>query len=471
MDLEPLKIDRSGAAEQRRRTRRATWLGWAALLALLCAAGWLFRGRVSAALDRVRLPEVSVVRVTRTSAAAAAAVSGTAANGYVVARTRAALSADTPGRIVELNVSEGSVVKKGDVVARLFADEYAAALRAAEAEIASGRVSVERAQADREAAAADVERALSAVATAEAGRDEAEAARKLARINRTRAEELVKSQVEPQQRLDEAVAEEERSTAALAVAQAGIETARRAHEQSQKQLEASDARACEARALLPVLQARRDLAAATLDKTNVRAPFDGVVVLKDAEVGEVVSPNAQGTQSRGSVATMVDFASLEVQVELPETSLGAVEIGAPATIFLDAFPSDGYAGRVLRIWPTANRQKATVEVRVGFGATDDKLRPEMGARVVFQRGEQERPPQAGPAAGSILLPTECVVRVDGRPGAFVLERDVARFRELELGEERTGRVLVENGLEDGERVVVDPPDSLRDGDRVRVRPS
>ena len=217
-----------------------------------------------------------------------------------------------------------------------------------------------------------------------------------------------------------------------------------------------------------MVEALRDQAAATLDKTIVRAPFDGVVVLKDAEVGEVVSPNSQGAQSRGSVATMVDFQSLEVQVELPETSLSAVTVGAPASIFLDAWPGEAYPGRVLRIWPTANRQKASIEVRVGFDAIDERLRPEMGARVVFTREGASDAEAAGPPSGSLLVPTSALVRSDGARGAFVLERQSVRFRALTLGEERGGKVLVEAGLEDGELIVLAPPPSLTDGERVFV---
>jgi len=188
-------------------------------------------------------------------------------------------------------------------------------------------------------------------------------------------------------------------------------------------------------------------------------------VLKDAEVGEVVSPNSLGGNSRGSVVTMVDLASLEVQVELPETSISAIEIGMPANIYLDAFPADAYAGDVRRIWPTANRQKATIEVRVGFLEPDRRLRPEMGARVVFAP-QAPRSDGAGEAE-RVLVPTSSVVRVDGQAGVFVLERDVARFRGVEPGGERAGRLLIESGLEGGETILADPPDSLQDGDRVR----
>src|SRR6185436_2727125 len=155
--------------------------------------------------------------------------------------------------------------------------------------------------------------------------------------------------------------------AALAVAQDGVSS-------SELELRLAEARLGEAEALVSVKEAERDQARSTLEKTEVRAPFDGVVVLKDAEVGEVVSPNAVGSQSRGSVATMVDPATYEVQVEVPETNLAAVEVHAGASIFLDAYPESGYEGEVLRIWPTANRQKATVEVRVGFMAPDSRLR-------------------------------------------------------------------------------------------------
>jgi RND family efflux transporter MFP subunit len=210
-------------------------------------------------------------------------------------------------------------------------------------------------------------------------------------------------------------------------------------------------------------------AEATLDKTIVRAPFDGVVVLKDAEVGEVVSPNSQGgSNARGSVVTMVDFASLEVQADVPETSLNAVRKGGRARIFLDAFPEDSYEGTVDRIWPTADRQTGTVEVRVVFDEPDGKLRPEMGVRVVFLSEDQPAEPEAAAPAGP-LVPETATVRDGTRTGVFVLERDVARFREVRIGARRGGRIAVDSGLTPGERIIDRPPPTLNDGDRVRIR--
>jgi len=150
-----------------------------------------------------------------------------------------------------------------------------------------------------------------------------------------------------------------------------------------------------------------------------------------------------------------------------------VAVGGAANIYLDAFPEVAYRGRVERIWPTANRQKATVEVRATFLEPDDRLRPEMGVRVVFPAPEAN---PAGDAAGPtqdegelVLIPSSCVVRIDTRPGVFELERDVARWREIELGGQRGERVIVTRGLNGGERLVAAPPSNLSDGDRVLTK--
>jgi RND family efflux transporter MFP subunit len=168
---------------------------------------------------------------------------------------------------------------------------------------------------------------------------------------------------------------------------------------------------------------------------------------------------------------MVDFASLEVQADVPETSLKSVHQGGAVRVFLDAFPQRPYPGRVERIWPTANRQKATVEVRVKFLERDERLRPEMGVRVVFLEGDAEPTPEgeAEEAEPAILVPEEAVVRADGKDAVFVLERDVVHQRGVTLGGRRGGQLEVSAGLTVGEQIVADPPPSLEDGARVRVQ--
>jgi RND family efflux transporter MFP subunit len=192
-------------------------------------------------------------------------------------------------------------------------------------------------------------------------------------------------------------------------------------------------------------------------------------VLKDAEVGEVVSPNAQGgSNARGAVCTMVDFDSLEVQANVPENTLKSVEVGAPADVFLDAYPDERYAGTVDRIWPTADRQKATIEVRIKFERRDERLRPEMGVRIVF-RSDRDAAPAATTQPRRIVVPQEALVQFDGKTGAFVVERDTVRFAEVTAGEAKGGRVAVDAGLIANQRIVLDPPATLQDGDRVRTQ--
>jgi RND family efflux transporter MFP subunit len=469
VDLSPLKIDRQPKKTRRHGRSRLPWLPIFLLLAVAAAIYW-FRTPLTSWMDSVRLPEVEAMRVQRSHPAALGAVTGTAANGYVVAARRAALSADTPGRIVEMNVTEGSVVRKGDVVARLYSDEYVAALARTEAELRAAQATQSRSDVALEAARDLVERQRQEEQAADAN---------LASLK----EELAHAEREEQrfaQLVGEGVAtvrEHDQASNRLLVAKARVRQAQAQKEAAAASLANSirgislaeeDQKVSGAR--VEVARAARNQSQATLDKTEVRAPFDGVVVLKDAEVGEVVSPNSQGGSSaRGSVVTMVDFDSLEVQAEVPETSLAAVRIEGRAKIFLDAFPERAYEGRVDRIWPTANRQKATVEVRVAFHEPDDRLRPDMGVRVVFV-GDQV--PEVDPVVDTetaILVPEDAVVRVGGQSGAFVLERDQAVFVALTLGERRGGRVAATDGLIGGERIILKPPTHLQSGDRVRVK--
>lgn len=466
MDLQSLKIDRAAALPRRRNP----WPARLAALALLGGGLWLFQPSVTAFVDRVRLPAVRTALVTEAAPAAAAAIRGAAANGYVVAARRAALSSDVPGRIVEMAVKEGSVVKKGDVVARLFADEFRAALLRAEADVATADASVQRASAAAATAAADVVQAEAAAATAQAQANEAVALLQYLAAEFARVDALARNGDASARDLDRARSDRDAQQARVAATTAGVRSAAAAVDVALRRNGTAAEDVAVARAQAVSARAGRDLAKATLDKTDVRAPFDGVVVLKDAEVGEVVSPNVVGgTTARGAVCTMVDFDSLEVQANVPETTLASVRQGAPADVFLDAFPDARYAGVVDRIWPTADRQKATVEVRVKLLRKDDRLRPEMGVRIVFRAADAPEPTAGDGAKPRIVVPEQALATVDGAIGAFVLDGDVARFRKVTTGERKGGRVVVEQGLQKDQRIVLAPPPSLRDGARVRVQ--
>lgn len=387
-DLSQLRIDRreSGKPKARGGGGALKWVIGAVLLAALVWLGLSLSGSLDGAVP------VELARVQKVGGAAA--LTGTAANGYVVARRQAALSTDIQGRIVELKVEEGDRVKAGDLIAKLDTDQLEASLERTQGELAS-------AQATAEWARLDFERKEKLLPRGDISRSEVDLAR---------------------------VARDEADAHARALKAASAET--------------------------QVL----------LEKSSVRAPFDGVITAKNAEVGEVVSSIASGVNSRGSVATLVDFDTLEVQVELAQTSLAAAREGAPVQIFLDAFPDKGYPGRVRQVWPTADRQKATVEVRAEFTERDERILPEMGVRVVFVAQQQEA------QAPAVMLPERALIA--GEPAVFVLDGERVWRRSVTLGEKSSvGKREVLSGLDGGEMVVLDPPASLGDGDTVKARES
>ncbi|MEO1698281.1 MAG: efflux RND transporter periplasmic adaptor subunit [Planctomycetota bacterium] len=478
MELDKLTIDRGPGP--RRATRRSTKIVPIALLAAvlggLYLAAPMIRQRLSAA--PAEAPEVAVARaelvdLARARPATAGTESATSANGYVVARRRAALSADTPGRIVELNVEEGSVVSAGDVVARLYADEAEAAVRGAEADLAASRLAIDAAVASTNSARTRLTEARAAVDTARSQARETEVALGLGENEAKRATRLFEQGALPTEQRDRAVFGELQARARDEAARARVTRSEAAVSAADAEVQALEVAEAQARARVPAAEAALDRARAVLDKTFVRAPFDGVVVLKDAEVGEVVSPNALGGQSRGSVATMVDFSTLEVQVELPETILGSVTQDGAASVYFDAFPDERFPARVDRIWPTANRQKATIELRVVLDATDPRLRPEMGARVVFERpaADPEEPAVEDDNAAdpelTLAVPRTAVVERDGVRGVFTLDGDTVLFQPVRTGASRGGRIAIVDGLEAGAEFAVRPGPDLRSGATVR----
>jgi multidrug efflux pump subunit AcrA (membrane-fusion protein) len=189
-----------------------------------------------------------------------------------------------------------------------------------------------------------------------------------------------------------------------------------------------------------------------------------VVTEKNAEVGEIVSSIATGANARGSVATLVDFETLEVQIELAQTTLDVARAGAPVLIYLDAYPDEGYRGRIRQVWPTANRAKATVEVRAEFLDRDERLLPELGVRVVFVPESE-----ANPTPPAVLLPRRALLARE-QPTVMVVRDGVIELRTVTL-RDTVGDDLIEigSGLIGGETVVLDADPTLADGDRVRLR--
>ena len=418
-DLSRLRIDRDAGP-------RRSWLPWVALLALLAAAAAAYpsaRAYVAAS----RAPEVDVAQVTQVVSApgASPALPVLVATGYVVARHSSDVGVKTGGRIAVLNFEEGTRVRKGAVIAQI---EHA----------------------DIEA---QLEAARRAVAEAEAGLVQNVAARDEDLRNLERQRQLAKDGIT--------------TTAALTGAEAAAAV--------------SAARVKSAEAAIASARARVRVTEEALENTNIRAPFDGVVIKKRAEVGETVSPfgvAGQASREGGAIATIADLGELEVQTEVSENSVAKLTAAMPAEVKLQAYQDRTFKARLRQIFPSADRAKAIVEVRVTILDSDEHVKPEMTASVTFQEPKKPEPaaktvPEGpGPvttAAPVILIPKRAVATQNGQTAVFVVRESTALRRPVTLGRERIDQVEVKSGVLPGETVILGPPPALADGTLVRVK--
>ena len=381
---------------------RRPWLfGCIAAASLLAALAWW---------QTQRPVEVSTAVVAQREGVATRTDALLQASGHVTARRRATVSSEVTGRLVAVLIEEGDKVRQGQVIARLDAEQLGAAL------------SVARAQA--EAAHAQARHARAELAQFQA--------------DLTRQKQLADAGLVPAQAA-------ERARTAVATAAATVEARERAAAAAQAQAE----------------QARIALAQA-----EVRAPFAGVVIDKSAQVGEIVSPlSAGGGFTRTGIGTIVDMESLEVAVDVNEASIGSVQPGMRAETVLDAYPQWRIPSRVIAVVPAADRGKATIRVRVALEQRDDRIVPDMAARVSFRGEAAVAAPGAGPAR-DVLVPPGAIVERAGGPAVWVVADGKANLR-LVNARARSATDVVVEGLRPGERVVVAPPVSLREGTAVR----
>ena len=380
---------------------RLRWLRWV-------AAGLGVVALASAAVFALKgqTPAVEVITVHASKAGPAALLN---ASGYVTPRRRATIAAKITGRVEEVFAEEGMRVETGQILAKLDDSDARARLVAA--------------RADREATAATL--ADLRVNLANAERD------------RQRMEALWKDGGISEQTLDQARTLADSVRARIAVAEEQV-------------------RAAEAR--IQVVQQ-------DLDNTVVRAPYDGIVVSKDAQRGEMVSPiSAGGGFTRTGIATLVDMQSLEIEVDVNESYIARVKPGQAVTAVLDAYPDWQIPAKVRTVIPTADRQKATVKVRVAFDRLDARILPDMGVKVTFF-GDESAARRGG--AAPVLLP-RAAVRGEGDSRVVFVYRDgrVER-RAVRLGQVRGNDQEVTAGLAEGDQVVVAGLEGLRDGQRVQ----
>ncbi len=408
-DLSKLKIDRDSSNGGTGRPG-ARWKWYAVLVILLAVVIFLVRWTVVSPDS----PLVEIAVVTTTGGGYGSSSGGfpiLTANGYVMPRIKASVGPRIASQLVELFVEEGSRVKKGDLLGRLDNRDLKARERQIEAEIESQKALLDEARANREEI----------------------------RLEFERQENLIREG---------------------AVSQSNYDTAKTA-------LKVADARVSSAEARLKNARATLEVVRAEIEKTYVRAPFDGTILRKETEIGEVVGPIYGGDQSsvESALVTMCDMSTLEVEVDVNEAYISRLREGQEASIVLDARPRDEYPGFVRKIIPTANRQKATVQVKVAFREIDEAVMPEMGAKVSFFEDNVE----TSEPSTTISIPSTAVRYRDGRPFVFVVEDGRILDVPVESGPAAGGEVQIYSGLAAGQRVIVSGPEDLEPGQKVRVK--
>jgi HlyD family secretion protein len=332
------------------------------------------------------------------------------ASGYVIARREATVSSKLTGKVIEVLVEEGKNVQEGDVLAKLDASNVQTSLRLAEAQEAAARLALAEIEPNLTYAQTEFKRLsalapTSGVSQTELGKMEAEAKSLAARLARQQGELLV---------------------------------AQRTLDQWKQQL----------------------------DDHLIRAPFTGIVTTKNSQPGEMISPMSAGGFTRTGICTLVDMSSLEIEVDVSESYINRVQSGQLVEATLDAYPEERFPAKVIAIIPTADRQKATVKVRVGFEKLDPRMLPQMGVKVAFQAPTLVTSDSA-PVARALTIPKSAAQKISGKDIAWVIQNGKVERRAINTtpaGDE----MKVTAGLNQGEIVVVNPPANLAEGTSVKV---
>ena len=330
------------------------------------------------------------------------------ATGYVVAQRKAAISSKATGRLEWLGVAEGSRVKAGDVIARIDARDVQAQSESAEANVRAARAALLQAQAEETDAVAQLKR----------------------------SQDLLGKGFVSAASVDTAKARADRAVAAVANARATINAAEATSRNSQ----------------------------VSVDYTIIRAPFDGVILSKSANVGDLVTPFSNAADSKGAVVSMADMSTLEVEADVAESSLAKIKVGQPAEIVLDAIPDARFRGRISRIVPTVDRAKATVMTKVKFDEIDPRILPEMSSKVSFLTqdvtAEQQKP--------LVAVNADALAQRDGRTVVFVVRDGKAVAVPVTPGIKVGDVTAITGAVKSGEKAVANPPPTLANDALVKV---
>jgi len=404
--LDSLKIDRSQAAG-------GSGFPWLIFGLLLLVVGGGVAGFMTRA-PRVRVQTAKVREMVSGAASAQGPQTVLNASGYVKARRAATVSSKVMGKVTEVLIEEGMKVEEGQVLARLDDSNVKAGLRLAEARVESARKM----------------------------KDELLPSLDFARKESVRFQEL---------RDSNAVSQSDKSRAESSVT--------------------------EFEARIERLSADIEVAARQVDDWKqqvadmvICAPFAGVITTKDAQPGEIISPMSSGGFTRTGIGTVVDMSSLEIEVDVNESYINRVKPGLPAEATLDAYSDWRIPCKVIAIIPTADRQKATVKVRIGFDQPDARIFPEMGVKVAFQTAAVSPSAPVSAPVRRLVIPAKAVQKAGERSIVWVVRNERVERRAITAGAAEGDELSIASGLTLGESVLLNPPPGLKEGDSVKVDP-
>ncbi len=399
-DLSKLKIDKSSVIQGPAKNRKKIIYGIAATVIVVFIGGLFFTGALSPAI-KVQVASVSQTYPSQTFTLLNA-------SGYVVAQRKAALASKVTGRIIELNVEEGSRVKKGDIIARLESDDVKSLRDQATANLSTARSNLESARANLQDAT----------------------------LAFNRNQQLVKKGYIAQADFDTSDARYKNAKAAVAAAESSVKAS------------ASALKGAEV----------------SIDYTILRSPFDAVVLTKNADIGDIVTPIGATANVQSAVVTVADMDSLIVEVDVSESNIRNVTSGQPCEIQLDALPDARFRGQVHMIVPTADRSKATVMVKVRFVDKDSRILPEMSAKVAFL--SREVAPEE--MKSSTAINHTALITKNGVKKIFLVEGGRVREVDVTTGKQMGDMVEILQGAKAGDKIVLNPSAKLHNGSKIQT---
>lgn len=398
-DLSKLKIDKSLKTSQPVLRTRIKYFVIA--FVLIAIAGLLY-------ITGIITPAVSVEVVSVSQIYPSQTFTLLNASGYVVAQRKAAVASKITGRLISLSVSEGSRVKKGQVIARLENEDADASREQAAANLNAARANVEQARAELKEASLTFERNKRLITNGSI------------------------SQVE--------------------------------YENSETRYKKAKAAVDGAEATLKANSAALRGATVAQEYALIRAPFDAVVLTKNADIGDIITPLGAAANAKAAVVTIADMSYLEVEADVSESNLSLIKSGQPCLIQLDAFPDSRFNGVVKTIVPTADRSKASIMVKVGFIDNDPRILPEMSAKVAFL----SRPVKSEEMKPRTALNRNAVINRNGKNVSFVIKGDEVTETMVTVGEQFGDMIEILSGLKPGDRVVLKPLEKLKTGTKIKV---